>query len=97
MRNARLNASNFLVLNILFTFMSKNLTKKELKNFVIEYNFHNIECAHDEWDIEKEKVEQCIYEIGAVHAMMNKYDIDPKVLPFEALVCQLRSCFVCLS
>lgn len=48
----------------------------------------------DEWDIEKEKVEQCIYEIGAVHAMMNKYDIDPKVLPFEALVCQLRSCFV---
>lgn len=33
--------------------MSKNLTKKELKNFVIEYNFHNIECAHDEWDIEK--------------------------------------------
>lgn len=33
--------------------MSKNLTKQELKNFVQEYNFHNILCAHTEWSLEE--------------------------------------------
>lgn len=33
--------------------MSKNLTKQEIKNFVREYNFHNIECARTEWSIEE--------------------------------------------